>query len=47
MDHPTPNSPVRRYLAYISTLGTTQLYLRNPFVIAGWSVMPPLVKTRF
>lgn len=38
MDRPTPNSNVRRYLAYISTLGTTPLHLRNPFVIASWSL---------
>ena len=30
MDRPKPNSSVRRYLAYISTLGTSQLHLRNP-----------------
>lgn len=41
MDRPTPNSNVRRYLAYISTLGTTQLHLRNPFVIASWSLAFP------
>ena len=41
MDRPAPNSTVRRYIAYMSTLGTTQLYLRNPFVIAGWSVAFP------
>ena len=34
MDRPEPNSPVRRYKAYISTLGTTQIHLRNPFAIA-------------
>ncbi|GFZ29784.1 hypothetical protein CSC2_03100 [Clostridium zeae] len=31
----------RRTLAYISTLGSTQLHLRNPFVIAAWSVAFP------
>jgi len=41
MDHPEPNSPVRRYLAYISTFGTTQLHLRNPFVMAAWSFAFP------
>src|SRR5665648_130550 len=41
MDHPESNSPVRRYLAYVGLLGTTQLHLRNPFVIAWWSVAFP------
>lgn len=41
MDRPEANSSVRRYLAYISTLGTTQLHLRNPFVIAWWSLAFP------
>ena len=41
MDHPESNSSARRYLAYISTLGTTQLHLRNPFMIAWWSVAFP------
>ena len=26
----------RRKIAFISLLGTTQLHLRNPFVIAWW-----------
>lgn len=33
--------PARRYVAYVSTLGTTQLHLRNPWVIAFWSAMFP------
>ena len=41
MDRPEPNSSVRRYKAYISVFGTTQLHLRNPLVIAGWSVAFP------
>ena len=41
MDRPNLNSSVRRYLAYVSTLGTTQLHLRNPFVIACWSAAFP------
>lgn len=32
---------VRRPLAYVSLLGTTQLHLRNPLVIACWSVAFP------
>jgi hypothetical protein len=31
----------RRAVAYLSLLGTTQLHLRNPFVIAAWSVLFP------
>ncbi|MBL4938439.1 hypothetical protein JK636_22260 [Clostridium sp. YIM B02515] len=31
----------RRSTAYLSLLGTTQLHLRNPFVIAAWSVAFP------
>jgi hypothetical protein len=31
----------RRSVAYLSILGTTQMHLRNPFVIACWSVAFP------
>ncbi|MCY0875634.1 MAG: hypothetical protein OWT28_05130 [Firmicutes bacterium] len=31
----------RRYQAYVSTLGTTQLHPRNPYVIAWWSATFP------
>jgi hypothetical protein len=31
----------RRKVAYVSTLGTTQLHLRNPFIVAGWSIAFP------
>ena len=41
MDRPNPNSSVRRYLAYLSPFGTTQLHLRNPFLIAWWSLAFP------
>lgn len=34
-------SAARRSVAYLSLLGTTQLHLRNPFVIAAWSVAFP------
>lgn len=34
-------SSARRSLAYISLLGTTQLHLRNPIVIAAWSLAFP------
>jgi len=41
MDRPESQSSVRRYLAYVGLFGTTQLHLRNPFVIAGWSLAFP------
>jgi len=41
MDRPESNSSVRRYIAYVGTLGTTQLHLRNPYVIAWWSLAFP------
>ena len=31
----------RRFVAYVSSLGTTQLHLRSPFIIACWSVAFP------
>lgn len=31
----------RRSIAYISILGTTQLHLRNPYIIAAWSIAFP------
>lgn len=41
MDRPESNSYVRRYIAYVSTLGTTQLHLRSPLVMAWWSLAFP------
>ena len=41
MDRPEPNSDVRRYKAYISPFGITQLELKNPYVIACWSILFP------
>lgn len=41
MDHPESTSSVRRYIAYVSPYCTTQLHLRNPFVIAWWSLAFP------
>lgn len=35
-----PSSP-RRQIANVSFLGTTQLHLRNPFIIACWSIAFP------
>jgi len=34
-------SPARRQVAYLSVLGTTQLHLRNPLVIAWWAAAFP------
>ncbi|MFH5184083.1 hypothetical protein ACHHV8_16370 [Paenibacillus sp. TAB 01] len=31
----------RRYKAYVSTAGTTQFHLRNPYIIAWWSAAFP------
>lgn len=31
----------RRYQAHVSILGTTMLHLRNPYVVAGWSMAFP------
>jgi TM2 domain-containing membrane protein YozV len=36
-----PQKRVRRYKAHVSTLGTTQLHLRNPYIIAWWSAAFP------
>jgi len=41
MDRPDSHSGIRRYRAYVSTFGTTQLHLRNPYVIAFWSLAYP------
>ncbi len=35
------NKNSRRQIAYISILGTTQLHLRNPYIIAWWSAAFP------
>jgi len=35
------NKPARRYLAYVSSIGTTQLHSSNPWTIAFWSAMFP------
>ncbi|KNY27882.1 hypothetical protein [Pseudobacteroides cellulosolvens] len=34
-------STARRYIAYVSSFGTTQLHLRSPVVMAFWSAMFP------
>jgi TM2 domain-containing membrane protein YozV len=41
MDNYTNDNTARRYKAHVSTLGTTQLHLRNPYIIAWWSAAFP------
>ncbi|MDI7741942.1 hypothetical protein QMK38_07995 [Lysinibacillus fusiformis] len=41
MDNYTTNNTARRYKAHVSTVGTTQLHLRNPYIIAWWSAAFP------
>ncbi|GAE33696.1 membrane protein [Halalkalibacter akibai JCM 9157] len=36
-----PSNNERRFKAHVSTLGTTQLHLRNPYIIAWWSAAFP------
>ena len=35
------NNSARRYKAHVSVVGTTQLHLRNPYIIAWWSAAFP------
>ncbi len=35
------DNTARRYKAHVSILGTTQLHLRNPYIIAWWSAAFP------
>ncbi|MBE4910514.1 hypothetical protein IMZ08_20975 [Bacillus luteolus] len=41
MDNYTNNNTARRYKAHVSILGTTQIHLRNPYIIAWWSAAFP------
>ncbi|SPU12382.1 Uncharacterised protein [Niallia circulans] len=41
MDNFTNDNTARRYRAHVSTLGTTQIHLRNPYIIAWWSAAFP------
>lgn len=41
MDNYTNNNSARRYKAHVSILGTTQIHLRNPYIIAWWSAAFP------
>lgn len=41
MDNYTSDNTAKRYKAHVSILGTTQIHLRNPYIIAWWSAAFP------
>jgi hypothetical protein len=41
MNNYRSDNSARRYKAHVSILGTTQLHLRNPYIIAWWSAAFP------
>ncbi|MFD1040459.1 hypothetical protein ACFQ3N_18955 [Virgibacillus byunsanensis] len=41
MNNYSNNNTARRYTAHVSILGTTQLHLRNPYIVAWWSAAFP------
>ncbi|BDH61678.1 hypothetical protein MTP04_18080 [Lysinibacillus sp. PLM2] len=41
MNNYTNDNTTRRYKAHVSILGTTQLHLRNPYIVAWWSAAFP------
>ncbi|MBB6453185.1 TM2 domain-containing membrane protein YozV [Salirhabdus euzebyi] len=41
MNNYTNDNTARRYKAHVSVLGTTQMHLRNPYVVAWWSAAFP------
>ncbi|GAE28676.1 hypothetical protein [Halalkalibacter hemicellulosilyticus] len=41
MNNFKPTNHDRRYKAYVNVFGTTQLHLRNPYIIAWWSAAFP------
>ncbi|NMD71709.1 hypothetical protein HHO41_15520 [Bacillus sp. DNRA2] len=41
MENYSNTNTARRYKAHVSSLGTTQLHLRNPYIIAWWSAAFP------
>ncbi|WP_112180640.1 MULTISPECIES: hypothetical protein [Paraliobacillus] len=41
MDNYTNDNTARRYTAHVSILGTTQIHLRNPYIVAWWSAAFP------
>ncbi len=41
MNNYTNDNTARRYKAHVSVLGTSQIHLRNPYIIAWWSAAFP------
>lgn len=41
MNNYTNDNTARRYSAHVSVLGTTQLHLRNPYIVGWWSAAFP------
>ena len=41
MENYTNENTARRYKAHVSIVGTTQLHLRNPYIVAWWSAAFP------
>ncbi|MED3816043.1 hypothetical protein P4573_27985, partial [Priestia megaterium] len=41
MDNYKNDNTARRYIAHVSIFGTTQIHLRNPYIIAWWSAAFP------
>jgi TM2 domain-containing membrane protein YozV len=41
MDNYISDNTARRYRAHVSILGTTQIHLRNPYIMAWWSAAFP------
>lgn len=41
MENYSNDNTARRYRAHVSILGTTQIHLRNPYIIAWWSAAFP------
>lgn len=41
MENYTNDNTARRYKAHVSILGTTQLHLRSPYIVAWWSAAFP------
>lgn len=41
MDNYSNTNSSRRYISHVSILGTTQLHLRNPYIVAWWSAAFP------
>lgn len=41
MDNYRNDNTARRYIAHVSSFGTTQLHLRNPYIVAWWSAAFP------